>query len=394
MGLTSLGYRRRTLEEIINAKIVKARELFGEDINTEENTAFGKYIRINAYDQYNVEETAEKIYYSIFPQTATGYSLDRICWRVGMTRRAATPSQYSVTVKGDAEQIVEIGFLVSTETGLNFYNTQETTIDADGNCTIIVECVEAGTIGNVSPSDICKIVNPVAYIDEVMGVDVEQIGADEESDYDFRKRFEIVRDGKGSCNEASIISALMNIPTVKGVYVFANENTETVDDVPPKNIACYVYGGNDYHEQIAEAIFDKKPIGVGTFGEISVPVSYGGLSNYNVNFSHSRKVDVYAKISVTTNKNFEIDGIEKITTNICNYIDSLAIGNSLITTTMYAQIYSVAGVVSSQITVSSNGEEYSIDDIVLQPFENCSLKQLIINKDGSGEEVVYLRTDE
>lgn len=389
MGLTNLGYRRRTFEEILQAKIDKARELFGEDINTEENTALGKYIRINAYDQYNVEELAEKIYYSIFPQTASGQSLDRLGWSFGMSREAAVPARYRVQVKGGANQTIEIGFLVSTETQLNFYNTEEATTDANGDCTIIVECVEAGTIGNVKPSDICKIVNPVAYIDEVIGIELEQVGEDEESDYDFLKRFEIVRDGKGSCNEASIISALLNIPTVNGAYVVANEGTEEADGIPAKMIACYVDGGNDYHQEIAEAIFDKKPIGVGTYGQIIVPVEYGGLKEYEVKFSHSSEVDVYVKLSMITNNNFETDGTDKIVTNIVNYIDSLAIGNSLITTAMYSQVYSVAGVVSSQITASKDGAEYSIADIEMQPYECCSLKQLIIN-----DEVVYTRSNE
>ena len=381
MGLTNLGYRRRTLEEIISAKIERAKELFGEDINTEENTALGKYIRINAYDQYVVEELAEQIYYSIFPQTATGQSLDRLGWSVGMTRNAATPARYEVKVTGSVGETITYGFMVGTETHLSFYNTAGTVIGEDGTCTIVVECIEAGTIGNVKVSDICKIVNPVNYVDEVNGVSIVQTGEDEESDTDFLKRFEIVRDGKGSCNESSIVSALLNIPTVYGAYVVANESVEAVDGIPAKAIACYVDGGIDYHQEIAEAIFDKKPIGVSTYGDISVPVSYGGLKDYAVKFSHSSEVDIYVKIALITNNNFEANGIDAIKANISRYIDNLYIGTSLVITAMYSQIYSVAGVVSAQITASKDGVEYSINDIEMKPYECCSLKQLIINDD-------------
>lgn len=379
MGLTELGYRRRTYEEILQAKIEKAKELFGEDINTEENTALGKYIRINAYDQHKVEELAEQVYYSIFPQTAKGQSLDRLGWSIGISRNVAIPSRYKVQITGLAGETVSIGFLVSTETRLNFYNTQDTVIGEDGTCTIVVECVEAGNIGNVKPSDICKIVNPVSYVEEVAGVGVEQVGEDEESDYDFLKRFEIVRNGKGSCNEASITSALLNIPTVNGAYVVANESTEEVDGIPAKKIACYVDGGNDYHQEIAEAIFDKKPIGVGTHGEIIVPVSYGGLKNYEIKFSHSSEIDIYINLTIITNNRFEANGMDEIRANIANYINTLPIGQNLVTTAMYSQIYSVAGVVSAQITASKDGTEYSVNDIEVKPFECCSLKQLIIN---------------
>lgn len=379
MGLTELGYRRRTYEEILQAKIEKAKELFGEDINTEENTALGKYIRINAYDQYNVEEQAELLYYSLFPQTAIGQSLDRHSWRFGMTRNPAIPAQYEVEVRGDAGETVNLGLLVSTDTQLNFYNTSEAVIGDNGTCTIIVECVEAGTIGNVKPSDIYKVVNPVSYIDEVIGVSIVQEGVDAESDSEFLKRIEIVRDGRGSCNESSITSALLNIPTVRGAYVIANEETVEVDGIPAKSIACYVDGGNDHHQEIAEAIFDKRPIGVGTYGDITVPISYGALKDYEVKFSHSSEIGVYVKINIITNNKFEVGGIEAIKANIINYVNNLGIGVSLITTAMYSQIYSVAGVASAQIEVSKDDATYSTDNIEMQPYECCSLAKLTIN---------------
>lgn len=63
MPLTELGFKRRTYDEILQSKIEKARELFGEDIDTSELTPFGKFIRINAYDQALTEEEAEIIYF-------------------------------------------------------------------------------------------------------------------------------------------------------------------------------------------------------------------------------------------------------------------------------------------------------------------------------------------
>lgn len=380
MGITETGYRRRTFEEILNAKIEKAKELFGEDINTEENTPLGKYIRINAYDQYKVEETAEQIYYSAFPQTSFGQSLDRLGWSVGMSRNVATPSQYKVKVTGSVGETVEYGFLVGTETDLQFYNTEDTVIGADGTCEIIVECVEAGIIGNISASEINRIINPIAVIDEVIGIEVVESGTAEESDYEFIKRYEIVREGKGSCTEASIISALTNIPTVQGAYIIVNESaTETVNDIPPKTIACYVDGGLNYQQEIAEAIFDKKPIGVGTYGDTAVEVEYGALKNYVIKYSHARSVGVYVDLAITTTPEFEQSGMEDIKANIAEYINSLSIGNALITTALYSHIYSVAGVSSASVQVSTDDASYSTDNIVLEPFECCAFAQLKIN---------------
>lgn len=380
MGLTQTGYRRRTFEEILNAKITKAKELFGEDINTEGNTPLGKYIRINAYDQYAVEELAEKIYYSLTPQTSMGQTLDRHGWKVGMTRNAAIPAMYKVKLTGTAGTLIEYGFLVGTETALTFYNTEETPIGENGTCEIIVECTEAGIIGNVAPSDINQIVNPSADIDDVIGISLVQVGEQEESDYDFIKRYEVVREGKGSCNESAIISAITKVPTVQGAYIIVNESaTETVDDIPPKTIACFVDGGANYHADIAEAIFDKKPIGVGTYGDCSEIVKYGGLHDYVVSFSHAKTVDVYVNITLITDASFGADGNEEIKANLISHINSLGISKKLVTTALYSEIYSVIGVVSALVEVSTDGDTYNGNDITVEPYESCSFKQISIN---------------
>ena len=93
MPLTSKGFERLTYDEIVNKKIQKAKELFGEDIDTSELTPLGKFIRINAFDLAEAEEEAEYIYYSIFPNTASGVSLDRLCTFVGISRNPATSAK-------------------------------------------------------------------------------------------------------------------------------------------------------------------------------------------------------------------------------------------------------------------------------------------------------------
>ena len=156
MGITETGFKRRTYDEILQEKIAKAQELFGEDIDTGELTPLGKYIRINAYDQALTEEEAEMIYYSIFPSTAVGVSLDRLCVFAGITRNAATEARYVVNITGTTGALIPYGFLVGTESGVNYsvigaavcndngvYNTIEgdVEIDEDGEGLAVVKCI-------------------------------------------------------------------------------------------------------------------------------------------------------------------------------------------------------------------------------------------------------------
>ena len=385
--VTQSGYHKRTYEEILTAKIEKAKELFGADINTDSNTALGKYIRINAYDQYNVESAAEKIYYSIFPQTASGQSLDRLAWTIGISRKAATHSVYSVRIAGVVGATIKSGFAVGTEAGLNFHSYLDTVIPPEGFCDLLVECDEAGTVGNVDANDIVKIINPVSEVHEIYTETDESgkvtcfneqitVAEDEESDYDFLKRYEIARDGKGSCNESSLRSALLNIPSVKDAFVNVDEESGTIE--------CVIHGGDNAQQEIANAIFEKKPIGVATIGNEEVSVSYGALTDYVVSFSYVEKVGARLKIEITTDNTFdEENGRKTIKANIANFIQNLGVGKTLILTRLYQCVYSVTGVTSAEITAFDGAAgEYNTNDIEVDSYSTCYMSGLLINGEG------------
>jgi len=344
--LTELGYKRLTYDEIVERKIQRAKEFFGQNIKTDETSVLGKFIRINAYDQALAEEEAEAIYYSRFPNTATGVSLDRICVFAGITRNSATPARYTVKVTGVAGKIVPLGFLVSTESDMTYYNTRATEIGVDGTCTITVECTEPGTLGNVQPKDIKIITNPSAYVDEVEGVTILEDGVDVESDYILRQRFNEAKQGQGACNENAIRSALLRVPTVKSASIITNESDETDDDGrPPHSFECYVFGGENYHESIAQAIYEKKPLGIKTYGKNNYSIIDEGGYTHVINFSHVSKVDVVVQVKIKVNYDFNIvTGVDDISKNIKSYIDGLGVGNDVILSSLYGKIHEITGV--------------------------------------------------
>ncbi len=344
--LNELGYKRKTYDEIIEGKIKRAKELFGEDIETDETTALGKFIRINAYDQAMAEEEAEAIYYARFPNTATGVSLDRLCVFVGIIRNSAEHSQYKIKVKGTAGAVIPFGFLVGTESEIDFYNTSETEIESDGNCIITVQCVTAGTIGNVNASEINIIKNPSADIDEIRGISLLKSGSDIESDYALRQRFNEAKEGLGACNENALRTALLRVETVTSVSVIVNDSdTEDSDHRPPHSFECYVAGGENHHFEIAHAIYEKKPLGIKTYGTQSYTITDNGGFSHTINFSHCAYISIDVNIKIKINSDFnEVSGKEEISKNIADHINSLGVGNNVILSSLYGHIHSVIGV--------------------------------------------------
>lgn len=372
MAITETGYHRATFEEILSDLTSKAQDLFGEDIDVSEQTPLGKLLQIMAYVRGKDHEEAELIYYSRFPNTASGTNLDRLCPFVGLTRNVATPARFNVTVTGEAGTTIPVGFLVSTTSGVEYYNTVETTIaEGETTCSIIVECTEAGTIGNVAVKDITEIVNPEAGIASIIGESLVTAGTDEESDHELRQRITEAGEGGGSGNVAAIKAALLKVPTVYSATVIVNDS-DTTDSMgnAPHSIACYVAGGDGYSQEIGEAIFDKKPVGIATNGKISVTVLDDGGYSHVVKYSTMQTVTVSVNIGVVTTTEFEGEtGIDAIKNNVATYINSLGFGGDVILSALYGYIYSVKGV-AKVTTLTLNGGTGDIDISDLQ-CANC-----------------------
>lgn len=373
MAITETGYHRSTYEELLTEFTLKAKELFGEDIDTSDQSPLGKIIKMMAYYRAKDHEDAEYIYFARFPNTTNGMNLDRLCPIVGLSRNVAIPARYQVTVTGEEGTTIPVGFLVSTESDIEYYNIMEATIAAgETTCTITVECTVAGIIGNVVASDIKEIVNPEAGIDSVVGTAVVSLGADEESDYELRNRITAAGEGSGTGNVASIRSSLLKVPTVTSAFVYEND-TDEVDSIgiPPHSIACYVAGGTGYTQQIGDAIFSTKAAGIATHGNITVTVLDDGGYPHTVKYNTMEIVPVTVAISIVTTVDFEGEvGIAKIKENVTNYINSLSFGNDVILSQLYGYIYSVNGVAKvTSITLNGGTNDISITDL---QYANCT----------------------
>lgn len=358
MGLTAKGYQRRTYDDILNEKINRAKELFGEDIDTSDQSPLGKFIRIGAYDLAIAEEEIEAVYYARFPNTASGQSLDRLLPFAGIVRNPASAAVYSVQVTGTAGYVIPAGFLVCTDAEVTYTTAQEYTIGDDGTVVVEVSCTEAGTVGNLSGAGaINKVVNPDADVAAVKGLECLNAGNDEESDAALRQRFSAAVEGSGSCNENAIRASILRVPTVLFAAVIANNtNEEDSEGRPPHSFECYVLGGDEHEQEIAKAIFDKRPVGIQTVGDKAVTITDVSGTERVVNYTPAPNVPITAHVVVKTTALFPDDGISQIQDSVAGYINGLGIGNSLVYSAIFGHIYGVVGVAEViTLELSTNG---------------------------------------
>lgn len=355
--LDETGFYRPTYDELLNAQIDRAKQLFGDDIDTDEKTPLGKFIRITVYDLAKAWETLELTYYARFPNTASGVSLDRLCVFAGINRNTAIAATHQIEVTGTVGYTIYAGFLVSTDDNITFYSANDYVIDETGKVNIEVDCTQAGLIGNVAVGSITTIVNPDANIISIDHKKIISYGEDEETDTALRQRFSFAIAGAGSCNTDSIRAAILRVPTVLSVSIIENTN-DTTDSQgrPPHSFQTYVYGGEDYHNQIAQAIFSKAPIGIKSYGDISVNLlDHGGFS-HTIKFSHTTNINLKLRVSIKITNVFADDGKSKIANNLSSYVNNLGVGQEVIISSLYGYIHAVNGVEEvTSITISKDG---------------------------------------
>lgn len=375
-GLTAKGFARPTFNDILESKIAKAKELFGEDVDTSEFSVLGKFIRINAFDLAKAYEDLEMIYYARFPNTAEGVSLDRLCVFAGIKRNAATAARHEITVAGTAGYTIPQGFIVGTDNEIIFQSVADCTIAGNGIGKMIVECVDSGLIGNVGNDMIKTIVNPDAEVTGIISSRITANGESEESDPELRKRFSAAIEGAGSANANALRAAILRIPTVISVGIIENATNE-VDPKgrPAHSFECFVYGGDGYEQEIGRTIFEKKPIGIKAVStgteSVNVDILDDGGYTHKISFSRTERIPVRFKIRIRTDNKFETDGIEEIKNNITAYVNSLGVGVNLIISSLYSHIHSVSGVQEvMEIMVSTdNGSAYRANNVAVENWQ-------------------------
>lgn len=130
-----------------------------------------------------------------FPAWSYGAYLDMIAAQDGLSRKSATYAETYLTVTGAPGTIIPEGFLWSTPSNaisnaVEFETVADTTIDENGDASVLVRCTEAGTVGNVPANSITLMSSPMGGIVEITNENAASGGTETETDDELRVRIE------------------------------------------------------------------------------------------------------------------------------------------------------------------------------------------------------------
>lgn len=376
------GFKRKTYDELLADMETKAQELFGEDINLSSHSALGVFLRIVAWFIALAHEIAERVYNSGFISTADGIQLDRLGSNISVLREPAMPAVATLEITGNPSYVVEEGVQFKTQNDIVFEMIDVVTLDSEGYGTGQAISQIYSEKANVPANSITVVAEPCEDILTVNNPVVAAGGAEKENDTTYRARIKVATQASSGPPVNGIITALYQVSGVRSVSVV--ENNSLVPDVynnPAKSVHIYCLGG--IAEEVGEAVFNSVAAGIQSVGDIAVNVKDLSGFEHTVYYDQATPLAIYANITVTVDSKFEDNGSDLIKQAVLDYINSLNMGEMVIHSYIYPQLYQIQGITVANVKIGKEIDKLKSADITVNNDEAASIRwedvEVIVN---------------
>lgn len=222
---------------------------------------------------------------------------------------------------------------------------------------------ETGPIAQ-APRTINTIATPQLGLDSVTNPLEATLGTNRESDEEYRIRFRDTKFQRATNIIEALYSALYTLDSVNNVAIYDND-TDVIDvnGVLPHSFWTIVDGGLE--TDIARAIWLNRPTGIRSQGNVSIDILDSQGYTRTVKFSRPEDVPIYVEMTLTTDVNFPVDGIDQIKQNLIDYISALRIGENVVFSRLYTPINRVVGHQVDSLSISVDGNVFSASNIAV-----------------------------
>lgn len=371
MGLDSTGLTILNFQQLLNQLSAKTKEMMGDDMNTDQNSVVGMYIRIISWLQNIVNQDLEAVYYSNFVDQAEGISLDRLGSNYSVTRNPAQAATVMLNFTGTTGTVIPEETVYTTESGVEFEMVDTVTLDDSGKGSGEAVCTALDETGNVAPNTISVQGENIAGVESVTNPTQASGGTEIETDDAYRQRIHLSMESQPGPTYYGLYTGLYALPGVEQVQIVPNLTMETDSyGNPPKSLHFYVRGGRE--DDVAQAILDNIAAGIQTVGKIKKAVKDIGGHTHDVFFDTATVVPIYVNMSLKTSDDFnsETSPVE-IVQAIKDYLSGLIMGDKVVFTKLYQAIYNISGVEYAQVTLGRDKSAMGMADIQLDQFETA-----------------------
>lgn len=377
-GVSKTGFKRKRLDLLLQELNSEVKSIFGENFNVSPESPDGQINGVISESNANLWEIAEEAYNAFNPSAATGAALSNLVQLNGIERLRATKSRVQVTLSGTTGTIIPQGSLISTsDTGNEFSTVSEIVLDGAGNGSVFATSVDFGPVQALAGT-LTQIDTPITGWSTVTNSFDADLGSKEETDVELRARRERSVAIAGQAMVDSIFAAVANIDGVTNTVVLENDTNSTDGNgLPPHSFQVIAVGGTS--ADIAQTIWNKKPAGIASFGNVSETILDSQGISHDISFSRPTEVDIYVEVTVTPDENYPSNGDELIKQAIVDYANGdlvdgrgFSLGDNVIYTRLYTPINSVQGHEIADLKIGATPSPTGTSNIIISATEIAS----------------------
>lgn len=279
--LDSDGLQTKTLAELVTDLETGFRDIYGDDINLDQNSPDGQIVNIFAASGIDIRELLTGVYNSFDPDRAVGIPLDERVTINNIERKGGTFTITPVTITtdrtvnlagldGSFNDINGTGYTVADDAGTEYILIDTQTLVSG----VHVVNFRASAIGQVETT-LNTITNPVTIILGVTTIDnpsaALDIGQNEETDAELRLRRQqsVALSSTGYLN--GLLGEVLNLSGVTDAVLFENvTNAIDADGIPAHGIWLIAEGGSN--TDIANLIYVNKSYGSNMKGDVEIDI--------------------------------------------------------------------------------------------------------------------------
>ena len=314
--LNENGLILSTRQELLEGHSDDLKNIYGQDINLDQNTPDGQFVNILSQAGADVRDLAAFIYNSFSPQFANGNLLDQRVAINGIVRRGGTYTIVPITIVVDRTVTLEgldkqandldgAGYTIQDNVGNQFILTKTTTL-TEGIHVLNFRAKEIGKVNTIVDT-IQTQVEIVLGVVSVSNLSAPtQVGTVGETDLELRARRKrsFALPALGSLD--SIEGSLLALDGVTEAVVYENDtNVTNSDGIPSHSLWVIVDGGAN--NDIANILSKKKTVGSGWKGEQVVNLERNNNRLIEVRFDRPVAKDLYLKFDIKPVNNALID---------------------------------------------------------------------------------------
>ena len=323
------------------------------DLNTDPETPAGQ--RIDSQTAAVTEKDTELLYLcnQFDPAKNEGIFQDAIAKIYFLSRKAATPSTATITVRGLSGTVIPVNAQVmSSADDTIWQNVAAFTIGADGTGSGVFRCTTEGLI-SAAAGTLTRIMTVVAGWDIATNEHAAVVGTLEENrgQFELRRYASVALNSRGTA--ASVYARVMQLEDVIGCVVRENKTNQpkVIDGVTlsPHSVYVCVLGGKD--GAIATAIYRTVSAGCDTNGttDYLVEDDTTGIKEM-IHFQRPTDADITIRLKFPDAAGFSADDLAAIRQAVFNnfygedptVVDGSIMARPLMGDTIYAPRFAIS----------------------------------------------------